>query len=137
MFLSPKSKPQIRRRGKNKVAAQNCRQRKMEQIGDLEEQLKKSVERRDYVKREHNKLLNIYAERRNKLRKLSETILKHFNKGSHEFSLKVMLPSFLVPVSVKFCNCWSFNHYGSTKDNKMFQFNDLNLILGNLNITWF
>lgn len=45
----------IRRRGKNKVAAQNCRQRKIEQIDELQLKLKKAVDRRDKVKQEHER----------------------------------------------------------------------------------
>lgn len=45
----------IRRRGKNKVAAQNCRQRKIEQIDELQLKLKKAVDRRDKVKYEHDR----------------------------------------------------------------------------------
>ena len=44
----------IRRRGKNKVAAQNCRQRKIEQIDELQLKLKKAMDRRDKVKYEHD-----------------------------------------------------------------------------------
>ena len=45
----------IRRRGKNKVAAQNCRQRKLEQIEELQVKLKRAVDRRDRVKHEHGR----------------------------------------------------------------------------------
>ena len=45
----------IRRRGKNKVAAQNCRQRKIEQIDELQLKLKKAMDRRDKVKYEHDR----------------------------------------------------------------------------------
>ena len=45
----------IRRRGKNKVAAQNCRQRKIEQIDELQLKLKKAEDRRDKVKHEYDR----------------------------------------------------------------------------------
>ena len=45
----------IRRRGKNKVAAQNCRQRKLEQIEELQLKLKNAVDRRDKLKYEHDR----------------------------------------------------------------------------------
>lgn len=45
----------IRRRGKNKVAAQNCRQRKIEQIEELQIRFKKSLERRNKAKYEHSR----------------------------------------------------------------------------------
>ena len=45
----------IRRRGKNKVAAQNCRQRKLEQIEELQLKLKNAVDRRDKLKYKHDR----------------------------------------------------------------------------------
>ena len=45
----------IRRRGKNKVAAQNCRQRKIEQIEELHGKLGKAMARRDRVRYEHQR----------------------------------------------------------------------------------
>ena len=45
----------IRRRGKNKVAAQNCRQRKIEQIEELQGKLGKAMARRDRVRYEHQR----------------------------------------------------------------------------------
>lgn len=51
----------IRRRGKNKVAAQNCRQRKIEQIDELQLKLKKAVDRREKVKYEHDRLGEIFC----------------------------------------------------------------------------
>ena len=45
----------IRRRGKNKVAAQNCRQRKLEQIEELQLRYEAAVERRDKARYEHGR----------------------------------------------------------------------------------
>ena len=53
----------IRRRGKNKVAAQNCRQRKLEQIQELQIKLKIATDRREKVKQEHSKLLQDFQDR--------------------------------------------------------------------------
>ena len=45
----------IRRRGKNKVAAQNCRQRKIEQIEELQIRFRKSVEKRNKARYAHSR----------------------------------------------------------------------------------
>ena len=45
----------IRRRGKNKVAAQNCRQRKLEQIEELQLRFEAAVERRDKARYQHSR----------------------------------------------------------------------------------
>lgn len=79
----------IRRRGKNKVAAQNCRQRKLEQIEELQQQLGRAMERRDKMKHEHNRLYNVYNLEAEKLRHITECVLKHFNKDVANYSLQV------------------------------------------------
>ena len=79
----------IRRRGKNKVAAQNCRQRKLEQIQELQIKLKIATERREKVKQEHSKLLQHYHEESQKLKQLSESVLRYFNKDNLNFKLQV------------------------------------------------
>ena len=80
----------IRRRGKNKVAAQNCRQRKLEQIEELQQQLGRAMERRDKMKHEHNRLYNKYNLEAEKLRHITECVLKHFNKDVANYSLQVI-----------------------------------------------
>lgn len=47
----------IRRRGKNKVAAQNCRKRKLDQIISLSDEVKEMKMRKDRFIREHEMLL--------------------------------------------------------------------------------
>lgn len=47
----------IRRRGKNKVAAQNCRKRKLDQIISLSDEVKDMKMRKDRFIREHEMLL--------------------------------------------------------------------------------
>lgn len=47
----------IRRRGKNKVAAQNCRKRKLDQIITLADEVKDMKMRKDRFLREHDMLL--------------------------------------------------------------------------------
>merc|ERR550519_3158275 len=50
----------IRRRGKNKVAAQNCRKRKLEQIDELQHRLEESRRRQYRLLADHEKLLSVY-----------------------------------------------------------------------------
>lgn len=57
----------IRRRGKNKVAAQNCRKRKLENIAELEHDL-------DYLKDEREKLLKEKGENDKSLRLLKKQL---------------------------------------------------------------
>jgi len=80
----------IRRRGKNKVAAQNCRQRKIEQIEELHGKLARSMARRDRARYEHQRLLSVYAGEADKLQRLTEIVLSHHNKDSNTWSLQVV-----------------------------------------------
>ncbi|XP_075223334.1 NFE2 like bZIP transcription factor cap-n-collar isoform X2 [Lycorma delicatula] len=59
----------IRRRGKNKVAAQNCRKRKLDQIMSLADEVKQMRERKQRLVREHDFLI---AERQRVKNKLSQ-----------------------------------------------------------------
>ena len=43
----------IRRRGKNKVAAQNCRKRKLEQIDELQKKVDEAKQRQQEVQNRH------------------------------------------------------------------------------------
>ncbi|XP_075036664.1 nuclear factor erythroid 2-related factor 2 [Mixophyes fleayi] len=100
----------IRRRGKNKVAAQNCRKRKMENIVELETDL-------DKLKYEKEKLLAEKGEYNSSLRLLKKQLgslyMEVFNKlhdedgkpySPHEYSLQQTKDGnvFLVPKSKKF-----------------------------------
>ncbi|KAM4626745.1 nuclear factor erythroid 2-related factor 2 isoform 1-T1 [Discoglossus pictus] len=99
----------IRRRGKNKVAAQNCRKRKMENIVELETDL-------DKLKYEKEKLLAEKGEYNDSLRLLKKQLgslyMEVFNKlrdddgkpySPHEYSLQQTKDGnvFLVPKSKK------------------------------------
>ncbi|KAM3916253.1 nuclear factor erythroid 2-related factor 2 [Leptodactylus fuscus] len=99
----------IRRRGKNKVAAQNCRKRKMENIVELESDL-------DKLKYEKEKLLAEKGEYNNSLRLMKKQLgtlyMEVFNKlrdedghpySPHEYSLQQTKDGnvFLVPKAKK------------------------------------
>ena len=79
----------IRRRGKNKVAAQNCRQRKLEQIEELQLRYEAAVERRNKARYEHSRLLSEYTQEAERLKYLTEAVLTHFNKDQVNFTIQV------------------------------------------------
>jgi len=81
----------IRRRGKNKVAAQNCRQKKIEQIEELHGKLSKAMARRDRVRYEHQRLASVHAAEAEKLASLTDLVLKHHGRDSQSnFTLQVV-----------------------------------------------
>jgi len=80
----------IRRRGKNKVAAQNCRQRKIEQIEELHGKLSKAMARRDRVRYEHQRLLSDYSAEADKLKSLTDFVLRQSSKDNNSFTLQVV-----------------------------------------------
>merc|ERR1719427_2270794 len=79
----------IRRRGKNKVAAQNCRQRKIEQIEELHGKLSKALARRDRTRYEHQRLLSVYSAEADKLKNLTDLVLRHHSKDNSNFTVQV------------------------------------------------
>ncbi|XP_013772891.1 nuclear factor erythroid 2-related factor 2-like isoform X2 [Limulus polyphemus] len=66
----------IRRRGKNKVAAQNCRKRKMDQVMDLEKELNVLQEEKLELETVHQRMLNFHQLAQDKYTQLYKYILK-------------------------------------------------------------
>merc|ERR1719481_206807 len=66
----------IRRRGKNKIAAQNCRARKMEQIQSLEYDLSSARRRKEVLMKERVQLLREKKEWELRLDRLDAVINK-------------------------------------------------------------
>merc|ERR1712038_1891050 len=65
----------IRRRGKNKVAAQNCRKRKMDLISHLEEEVSKTRQQKQILLAEREELYRLRTEWTNKLMNLEASVL--------------------------------------------------------------
>ncbi|KAM4047855.1 transcription factor NF-E2 45 kDa subunit isoform 1-T4 [Anomaloglossus baeobatrachus] len=82
----------IRRRGKNKVAAQNCRKRKMENISILEKEIGHLMTEREELRREREQVENIISELKNNMKVLQKdvySILK--NQDSHRYHDDMLL----------------------------------------------
>jgi len=79
----------IRRRGKNKVAAQNCRKRKIEQIEELQDRLQEAKRRQYQLQTNHEKLLTTYSSEACKLTRLTDLVLSHHNKSPHSHVVQV------------------------------------------------
>lgn len=80
----------IRRRGKNKIAAQNCRRRKVEQIASLAEEVTTVRERKAAIMAERAELEAEVREWIHRLNKLEEYILKALGKDKANFKLELM-----------------------------------------------
>jgi len=79
----------IRKRGKNKMAAQNCRKRKLGQIDELAERLTAARRTQDMIRQEHSKLLSEYSSEEQKLRELSERVLRFERKDPSQWIVQV------------------------------------------------
>jgi len=98
----------IRRRGKNKVAAQNCRKRKLEQIDELQKKVDEAKRRQQMLQSDHKTLLRTYTEKVNIFTELKKTILNHHQRSSDDFEVVVdgdnvrILPKEAVPEDQRF-----------------------------------
>ena len=70
----------IRRRGKNKVAARNCRKRKIDQIKQLEEDVHRIKCRKTELLQEHDRLLLERSRWSDKVKRLHDYVLKVTSK---------------------------------------------------------
>jgi len=83
----------IRRRGKNKVAAQNCRKRKMDLISHLEEEVSKTRQQKQILLAEREELYRLRTEWTNKLMNLEASVLLGLNRNPETYSLDYSGPS--------------------------------------------
>jgi len=65
----------IRKRGKNKIAAQNCRKRKYELTSSLEEELQAIQVRKEMINKENVNLMEIHRKWKEKIRKLEQLLV--------------------------------------------------------------
>jgi len=79
----------IRRRGKNKVAAQNCRKRKMDTIEDLQSQVDQVRRRKEQLLKAREQLETDRALWSSKLSFLEQTVLAGIGKDLGMFTLEV------------------------------------------------
>lgn len=79
----------IRRRGKNKVAAQNCRKRKMDTIEELQSQVDQVRRRKEQLLRAREQLETERARWSSKLSFLEQTVLAGVGKDLGMFTLEV------------------------------------------------
>eukprot|EP00092_Neocalanus_flemingeri_P039151 GFUD01042613.1.p1 GENE.GFUD01042613.1~~GFUD01042613.1.p1 ORF type:complete len:351 (-),score=141.82 GFUD01042613.1:63-1043(-) len=79
----------IRRRGKNKIAAQNCRKRKISQVSCLESQLSLARSRKENILSERVELLRRHQEWERKLGSLERNILVRLGKEENSWIINV------------------------------------------------
>ncbi|OCT95862.1 transcription factor NF-E2 45 kDa subunit [Xenopus laevis] len=84
----------IRRRGKNKVAAQNCRKRKMENITSLEREIGQLQTEREGLRREQEEVGRVMEDLKRKLENLQQEVLIVLSeKGSPHYHLEDFMSS--------------------------------------------
>merc|ERR1719347_1456455 len=79
----------IRRRGKNKIAAQNCRKRKVDQICSLEEDLAMVRNRKKAILTDRAELLRQEQEVRARLFTMERKILSAVGKSHQTWTLNI------------------------------------------------
>lgn len=80
----------IRRRGKNKVAAQNCRKRKLNLISHLQDEVDKYRQSKQSLLAERQELYRMRNEWTNKLLTLEDQVLRGLGKSTDNYSLELM-----------------------------------------------
>lgn len=98
----------IRRRGKNKVAAQNCRKRKLEQIDELQKKVDEAKRRQNQLKNDHKRLLDVYKNKVSSFTQLTDAVLAHHHKSPQLYTVLVqdedvtIIPKSQVPQDQRF-----------------------------------
>jgi len=77
----------IRRRGKNKVAAQNCRKRKIDLISQLEEEVTRARQQKRNLMAEREELYRLRNEWTTKLQNLESAVLQGLNRNAKDYTL--------------------------------------------------
>jgi len=83
----------IRRRGKNKVAAQNCRKRKMDLISQLEEEVNSARHQKQILLAEREELYRLRNEWTHKLLNLESAVFRGINKNVDEYAFDYSGPT--------------------------------------------
>merc|ERR1711976_679162 len=79
----------IRRRGKNKVAAQNCRKRKIDLISQLEEEVSRARQQKQNLIAEHDNLLKQRAQWSDLVKRLHDYVLKELGRDPQHWQLQM------------------------------------------------
>ena len=92
----------IRRHGKNKVSAQNCRKRKMDHISHLKEEVSITRQKKQILLTEREELYRLRTEWTNKLMNLEASVLLGLNRNPETYSLDYSGTS--VKVTIRLAN---------------------------------